>query len=79
MSKEFKITVADDVRTDEIWVELRLAGKLLLEIHPKDLGTRVSVCCEGTWLDTDLSDFMVALDACIKRAHQLAEPTHSGS
>ena len=79
MNKQFQITVADDVRTDEIWVELRLNGKSVLGIKPENLKTIVSLCCEGTWIDTDLDSFTAALESCVKRANQLTEPTRAPS
>jgi hypothetical protein len=79
MSNRFEITVADDVRTDKIWVELRMDGKLVLEVHPEGPATLLTICCEGIWLDTNMSDFIVALNACMERAKQVAEPSRQKS
>lgn len=74
MNNDFRITVADDVRTDEIFVELRLDNKLVLEIKPKGGRKLLSLCCEGTWVETDLQSFTSALKKCIARADQIASP-----
>ena len=74
MTKNFRITVADDVRTDEIFVELRLDNKLVLEIKPKGDRRVLALCCEGSWVETDLESFTTALKNCIARANQIANP-----
>ena len=79
MGKKFQITVADSVDANEIWVELRLDNKLVLEVRPETPKTLVSLCCEGTWINTELDSFITALESCIKRANQLAKPTSAPS
>jgi hypothetical protein len=74
MANNFQITVADDVRTDEIFVELRLDNKLVLEIKPKGDKKIVALCCEGSWIETDLDSFTAALEKCIVRTEQIANP-----
>ncbi len=74
MTNDFRMTVADDVRTDEIFVELRLENKLVLEIKPRDGRKVLSLCCEGIWVETDLESFTSALKKCIARADQIASP-----
>ena len=73
MSEPFKVVVADDVDTDEIWVELWVDNYIFMEVLPVESRLLLRFRCNDAIVETDLQQFQEALNKAAKRARELVD------